>query len=136
MSLAFNPSVQTVPVIGFFVFFTVKHLLADYMLQTAAMVAGKEGRRQWLRPLSIHAAIHAGGTFLLALAAAPALWWLAPADFLAHAAIDRIKSLIGRHGGWKPEEHRFWWLHGADQAVHHLTHFAFVLILAGAIVFE
>ena len=50
MSLAFNPSVQTVPVIGFFVFFTVKHLLADYMLQTAAMVAGKEGRRQWLRP--------------------------------------------------------------------------------------
>ena len=45
MNFTLSPSVQTVPVIGFFVFFTVKHLLADYMLQTAAMVAGKEATR-------------------------------------------------------------------------------------------
>jgi hypothetical protein len=134
MNLALNPSVQTVPVIGFFVFFTVKHLLADYMLQTAAMVAGKEATQGWLLPLSVHAAIHAGGTLLLALATAPTLWWLAPVDFLAHATIDRTKAVIGRRGGWRPKDYRFWWLHGADQAAHHLTHFVFILILTGAIV--
>jgi Protein of unknown function (DUF3307) len=134
MNFGLNPSVQTLPVVGFFAFFTVKHLLADYMLQTAAMVAGKEAARQWLLPLSIHAAIHAGGTFLLVIATAPAFWWLAPADFLVHATIDRIKAVIGRRGGWHPKDYRFWWLHGADQTLHHLTHFAFVLVLSGAIV--
>jgi hypothetical protein len=136
MNLALNPSVQTIPVIGLFICFTVKHLLADYMLQTAAMASGKEAARHWLLPLSAHAAIHAGGTFLLVMAIHPALWWLAPADFLTHATIDRIKSVIGRHGDWRPKDYRFWWLHGADQAAHHLTHFAFVLILTGALVFD
>jgi len=42
--------------------------------------------------------------------------------------------VIGRRGGWRPKDYRFWWLHGADQAAHHLTHFAFVLVLSGAIV--
>jgi hypothetical protein len=134
MPVALNPSVPTLALVGLFVFFTVKHMLADYMLQSAAMVAGKEGTRHWLRPLSMHAGIHAAGTLILALAVNPALWWLAPADFLVHAAIDRTKSTIGRHGGWRPDEYRFWWLHGADQAAHHLTHFAFVLVLSGALV--
>jgi hypothetical protein len=134
MAFALTPNVATLPVIGFFVFFTAKHLLADYMLQTAAMVAGKDGRHGWLMPLSIHAGIHAGGTMLLVVAVKPILWWLAPLDFVVHAAIDRLKSVLSGCGAWRPEESRFWWLHGADQAAHHLTHFLYVLVLADAFV--
>jgi len=133
MDIALNPTIPTMTVAGLFAAFTVKHLLADYMLQTAAMVHGKEARSRWLRPLSIHAAIHGAGTLLLVLAVAPTFWWLAPVDFLVHGAIDRAKSIIGGHGSWLPDEPRFWWLHGADQALHHLTHFAFVLLLGGAV---
>lgn len=133
MAFTLTANVATLPVIGFFGFFTVKHLIADYMLQSASMVAGKDSRRQWLFPLTLHAAIHAGGTFLLVIAVQPLLWWLAPLDFAVHAAIDRTKSMVGGYGVWRPEESRFWRLHGADQAAHHLTHFAYVLVLAGAI---
>jgi len=135
MNVALNPMISTVPLVGVFVAFSVKHLLADYMLQTAAMVHGKESARNWLVPLSLHAGMHAAGTLVLALAIAPGLWWLAAVDFAVHGLIDRIKSIIGRHGGWRPDEYRFWWLHGADQAAHHLTHFAFTLVLIGAVVF-
>jgi hypothetical protein len=134
MTFTLRPDVATLPVIGFFLLFTAKHLLADYLLQTASMVAGKDGRRDWLMPLSIHAGIHAGSTLLLVIAVKPFLWWLAPLDFIIHAAIDRTKSILGRHGEWRPDQSRFWWLHGADQAAHHLTHFAYVLVLAGAVV--
>lgn len=134
MAFTLTANVATLPVIGFFGFFTVKHLIADYMLQSASMVAGKDSRRHWLFPLTLHAAIHAGGTFLLVIAVQPLLWWLAPLDFAVHAAIDRTKSMVGGYGAWRPEESRFWRLHGADQAAHHLTHFAYVLVLAGAIV--
>ena len=134
MDLAFRPDVATLPLAAFILYFTAKHLVADYLLQTAAMVAGKDGRRGWIAPLSIHAGIHAGGTLLLVIAVEPALWWLAPLDFAVHAGIDRAKSILGGHGAWGPDESRFWWLHGADQAAHHLTHFLYVLVLAGAIV--
>lgn len=134
MALTLDPSVATLPVVGLYGLFTVKHLVADYLLQSAAMVAGKDGRRHWLRPLSLHAAIHAACTLLIVLPVQPALWWLAPLDLAIHGAIDRTKSVIGGHGGWRPEESRFWWLHGADQAAHHLTHFFYVLVLAGGIV--
>ena len=133
MAFTLAANVATLPVIGLFGFFTVKHLIADYMLQSASMVAGKDARRQWLLPLTLHAAIHAGGTFLLVMAVQPLLWWLAPLDFAVHAAIDRTKSMVGGYGAWRPEESRFWRLHGADQAAHHVTHFAYVLVLAGAI---
>ncbi len=133
MEVALNPTIPTMTVTGLFAAFSVKHLLADYVLQTAAMVRGKEAESHWLRPLSTHAAIHGGGTLLLTLAAGPAFWWLAPVDFAVHGAIDRTKSIIGGHGRWLPEEPRFWWLHGADQALHHLTHFAFVLLLGDAV---
>ena len=132
MELGVNPTVSTGALTALFLAFAVKHLLADYMLQTAAMVHGKEAERHWLRPLSLHAAVHAAGTLLLVLIVAPAFWWLSAVDFALHGAIDRLKSIVGRHGGWRPDEYRFWWLHGADQAAHHITHFAFVLILCGA----
>lgn len=133
MDLVLNPTIPTAPLIAIFVAFTIKHLLADYMLQSSAMVHGKEQVVGWLVPLSLHAGIHSGATLLLVALIHPALWWLAPVDFVVHAAIDRAKSVIGHHGSWRPDDYHFWWLHGADQAAHHLTHFIFALILCGAV---
>jgi len=133
MDIALSPTLSTQAATGLFVAFVIKQTLADYVLQTAAMVHGKEARHDWLRPLSMHVAVHAIGTLLLALAAAPAFWWLAVVDFAAHGVIDRVKSIIGGYGRWQPDEPRFWRLHGIDQALHHLTHFVFVLIMSGAI---
>lgn len=133
MDFSLNPTIPTAPLIGIFVAFSVKHLLADYMLQTAAMVQGKERMTGWVVPLALHAGIHSLSTLLLVAIIQPTFWWLAPLDFAIHAAIDRTKSIIGRHGAWGPEKYQFWWLHGADQAAHHLTHFGFALLLAGGI---
>lgn len=133
MDFTFQQTVPTAAVAGLLVAFAIKQALADYMLQTAAMVHGKEAKSHWLWPLSVHVGIHAAGTLLLALAVNPVFWWLAAVDFVAHGAIDRVKSIIGGYGRWHPSEGRFWWLHGIDQAAHHLVHFAFVLILAGAL---
>ena len=103
--------------------FMLKHWLGDYALQNGWMVAGK-GR---LAPLMAHAGIHAGGTLIIALLAAPALWWLALIDLLLHAMIDRTKHLLSR--GLLPSMPAYWRAFGADQALHQLTHLGFVLAI-------
>jgi hypothetical protein len=133
MDFALNPTIPTVPLVGIFIAFSVKHLLADYMLQTSYMVQGKEKLAGWAAPLALHAGMHSAATLLLVAAIEPAFWWLAPVDFVVHGLIDRTKSIIGRHGRWGPDDYHFWWLHGADQAAHHLTHFVFALMLSGAV---
>ncbi|MCF3640609.1 DUF3307 domain-containing protein [Rhizobium sp. TRM95111] len=111
--------------------FLLKHLLADFLLQTQWMAVGKDAERQWLPPLLAHVGIHAALTGLIALAVAPQALWLAAVDFVVHAAIDRSKSVTGRRLALAPKNPAFWWLLGLDQSLHHLTHLAFVLVLAG-----
>jgi hypothetical protein len=112
--------------------FIVKHLVADFFLQTSWMALGKERVEDWLKPLTAHAAIHAIGTLLLCLALAPALIWLAGIDFVVHCAIDRGKGLLGRRFSATPDKTVFWWLLGIDQSLHALTHFLFALALTAA----
>lgn len=109
--------------VSLYVAFVVKHWLCDYALQSGWMVAGKA--RLW--PLLAHAGTHAAGTLLIVLVAAPALWWLALADLAVHAAIDRAKHLLSR--GLEPSNPAYWRAFGADQALHQLTHLAFVLTI-------
>lgn len=110
--------------------FRLKHVLADYVLQTPRMVRGKSGRTGWLEPLLAHAGVHAVGTTLIALMFAPSLWWLGGVDLAAHAGIDRVKASPAIGGRWAPHEPRFWWAHGIDQEAHNLTHLAFVLAIS------
>lgn len=114
-----------------YVAFAAKHLAADFFLQTFWMAHGKGARAGWLAPLTAHAAIHAGLTLAIVVAAVPALAWLALADFALHAAIDRTKGVLTR--GWSLDRAPFWWALGADQCAHHLTHFGFVLTLAAGL---
>lgn len=112
--------------------FLIKHLLADLILQTGWMAMGKERPEGWLWPLSAHAGVHGALTALLFLAVAPPLAWLGLADAVIHGGIDRLKGIAANRGKLTPRQTAFWWLFGADQTLHHLTHLGLAILLAAA----
>ena len=123
---------MTIPLgqfVAAFVLFEIKHLLADYILQSNWMASGKQERSDWLVPLCAHSLVHALGTFAIALAIEPRLWWIALADFLVHASIDRLKGKVVALGRLTREQPVYWWVFGADQQLHGLTNLALALIL-------
>jgi hypothetical protein len=101
--------------------FSVKHFLADFVLQTRWIALGKDCRTDWVRPLLAHVTIHAGLALVIILVVTPRLWWLALIDFVVHFGVDRGKTVLGRSGRWSPDDARYWWLFGFDQLLHQLT---------------
>ena len=114
------------------ILFLIKHLVADFFVQTQWMVVGKGKVSGWLWPLTAHSAIHAFGTLVICLALAPALSWLAAVDFVVHFGLDRWKEVFARRASVTPREPMFWRLLGTDQCLHGLTHFIFALYIAAA----
>lgn len=122
------------------VLFQLKHFLADFPLQTPAML-GKFNREGWLKPLAQHAYVHAIITLAIAsfylglrgdVATIPYFtltWGLALFDFLAHGTMDRIKASPDLLGRYKITEKYFWWALGLDQMWHHLTHYIIIGVL-------
>lgn len=100
---------------------TLKHFLADFVLQTRWMATGKESATGWILPLGCHAGLHGLGTSLIALAFVPQAWWLGLVDFAIHAVIDRAKAMTSRHFGLEPNQSGYWWLFGFDQFLHQMT---------------
>jgi hypothetical protein len=119
-------SLPLAEIVSVYLLFRIKHLMADYVLQTTWMARGKEQTVGWAAALCAHAGVHASGTAAIALAFAPSLWWLGAVDFVLHAMIDKSKTLWGPR---QPTEPVFWWAHGIDQEAHNLTHFAFVIAI-------
>jgi hypothetical protein len=109
--------------------FGVKQLLADFVLQTGWMACGKGRAEGWVAPLLVHSGIHGVGTTLVALIAAPSLWWLGLADFVIHAIIDRTKAAWCQ-GRFRTDQPGFWWAFGVDQEAHALTHLVLAVIMA------
>jgi len=112
--------------------FLIKHFLADFLLQTDWMAAGKDRPKGWLLPLAAHAGVHGAMTAALFLAVAPPLAWLGLADMLIHGIIDRLKSISTRRSALTPRQTAFWWLFGLDQSLHHLTHIVLAIVLAAS----
>jgi hypothetical protein len=102
----------------------LKHFVADFLLQTSWIAHGKERCEGWLAPLAVHVLCHAGLTLGIALVLAPRLWWLAPAEFVIHAAIDRSKTRIGIDNKLDFTRPQYWWLLGFDQFLHQITNIA------------
>ena len=113
-----------------FILFTVKHVLADFILQTSWMWRTKDKEHGWVAPLAAHAGCHSGFTLAVTLIINPALWWLGVVDLALHATIDRSRAVVGRRIGLAPGNSGWWWLFGIDQALHQLTHFAYAIALA------
>jgi hypothetical protein len=114
------------------ILFLIKHLIADFFVQTQWMVVGKGKASGWLWPLTAHSAIHAAGTLAICLVLAPALSWLAAIDFVVHFGLDRFKEVFARRASVTPSDPMFWRLLGIDQCLHGLTHFIFALCIAAA----
>jgi len=105
----------------------IKHMFADYFLQTPRMLSGRStylhmGRAQ-------HAAVHAllsipvflvvGANFGFVLA-------LAAAEWVVHFHLDWAKANYSEKRGLNPTQALFWFAFGVDQALHQLTYVAMV----------
>ena len=127
---ALGSSVAIGPLILWVVLLTLKHLLADFFLQTKRIAEGKGARTGWAAPLLVHCAIHGALTTAIILALQPRLWFLGLVDFAIHIIGDRAKGYFNAIHGFRPNQTWFWWLLGIDQAYHRLTDFSLALILA------
>lgn len=127
------PSSSTVVPAGalvfWFVLLAVKHVVADFYLQTPWMAFGKDQRTGWFPPLLIHCLIHGALLTVLLVALRPHLWCLGLIDFAIHITIDRVKGIVISAGRITPAKRVFWPLLGIDQALHHLTGFALTLVI-------
>ncbi len=125
-------TISTAWILAAIVAFQFKHLIADFLLQTAWMANGKEQPQGWALPLAAHVAIHTVATALIFAVWAPAYVWMAGVDFVVHFAIDRTKGVAGRALNVDSTKTVFWWLIGVDQTLHHLTHLGFAMLIAVA----
>jgi hypothetical protein len=123
--MPFSPQVLVLLLVAF----ELKQFIADFLLQSERTIAGKEHEHDWHAPLLAHAAAHGAITFVICLAFAPAFWWLGVVDLLLHAGIDRAKVLAVRVLGAKQGDRLWWKIFGADQAMHHLSHLAYSVII-------
>src|SRR6202790_2382148 len=126
---------SSVPVgllIGWMLLLTVKHVIADFVLQSSWMAIGKDQKTGWALPLLAHCLVHLAVAMVLILVIAPRFWFVALIDFAIHITVDRAKGLFAsRFGVTLEQEHPcFWTLFGVDKALHHLTGFGLSIFMA------
>lgn len=107
----------------------VKHLIADFFLQTGKMIMGREV--YWHVGRAQHAGIHAALSFVvLALFGMPLnlVAALVVAEFIVHSHIDWIKARYSVKHKLQPDQPLYWYAMGTDQAAHQLTYLVMVWI--------
>jgi hypothetical protein len=125
-----SSSVGVGALVGWMLLLTVKHVIADFLLQNQWMARGKDSKIGWALPLLVHCVIHGVLTTVLVTAIAPRFWFIGLVDFVIHIAIDRAKGFCVATFDVTPEHQWFWWLIGIDQALHHLTGFGLSIVMA------
>ena len=127
-----SSSVPVGVLIGWMLVLTVKHVIADFVLQTSWMAIGKDQKTGWALPLLAHCLVHFAVAMVLILIIAPRFWFLAFVDFVIHITVDRAKGLCSSTFEMTLEHPWFWTLIGVDQALHHLTDFGLSIYMAMA----
>src|SRR5712671_7220987 len=87
-----SASVPVGALIGWMLLLTVKHVIADFVLQTSWMAIGKDQKTGWALPLLAHCLVHLAVATVLILIIAPRFWFVAVIDFMIHIAVDRAKG--------------------------------------------
>lgn len=103
----------------------VKHMFADFFLQTPRMLSGRSvylhlGRAQ-------HATVHLIGTAaVFLLLSSPVLFAIiiCVLEWIAHFHIDFAKARYNECKSLKPNQAHYWWAMGTDQALHQATYLA------------
>lgn len=116
--------------VGWTLALTVKHVIADFVLQNSWMALGKDQKTGWALPLLAHCLVHLAVAMALILAVAPRFWFLALIDFAIHITVDRAKGLCASTFDIHLEHPWFWTLIGVDQSLHHLTDFGLAIFIA------
>ena len=108
----------------------VKHLFADYYLQTGWMLSARD---VYVHPgRAAHCGVHAVGTLICFLIMGVGFWiglLLLIVEFVLHYHIDFGKGRWGEMKGHGPEEASYWRAFGFDQALHHATYVIMVWLL-------
>jgi E3 ubiquitin-protein ligase DOA10 len=125
-----SSSVPVGALVGWMLILTVKHVVADFVLQTSWMALGKDAKTGWALPLLAHCLVHLAVALVVILIIAPKFWFVAVVDFLIHITVDRAKGFTSANLGVTLEHPWFWTLIGVDQALHHLTGFALSIFMA------
>ena len=118
-----SSAVPVEALIGWMLLLTVKHIIADFVLQTAWMAHGKDQKHGWALPLLVHCLVHLAVALPLILIVAPKFWFVALIDFAIHITVDRAKGLVSANLGVNHEHPWFWTLIGVDQAKECLAAF-------------
>ena len=126
---ALSSSIALAPLIGWMLILTIKHVVADFLLQNTWMAVGKDRKTGWALPLLAHCAVHLACTTLIMVIIAPRFWFVGLIDFAIHITIDRLKGLCASNFGVTLGHPWFWTLIGIDQALHHLTDFGLAIFV-------
>ena len=112
------------------ILFELKHFVADFLLQTKYMLGKFKPGWDFILPLSTHCAVNAIFTYIILVGIGKTnLWPLVIFDFISHFLIDRMKSSPKWLGKYRPEQSKFWWVLGLDQALHHIVYITIVLAI-------
>ncbi|OJU30496.1 MAG: hypothetical protein BGN91_02475 [Nitrobacter sp. 62-13] len=127
-----SSSIAVGPLAGWMAVLTVKHVIADFVLQNSWMAIGKDQKTGWALPLLAHCLVHLALSLALILAIAPRFWLIAFIDFAIHIVVDRAKGFLSSTFEVTQERRHpwFWTLIGVDQALHHLTGFGLSVVMA------
>jgi hypothetical protein len=127
-----SSSIVVGPLVGWMLVLTVKHVIADFVLQTSWMAIGKDQKTGWALPLLAHCLVHLAVSMTLILIIAPRFWFVAVVDFVIHITVDRAKGYCAATFDVTLEHQHpwFWTLIGVDQALHHLTGFGLSIFMA------
>ena len=125
-----SSSVPVGALVGWMLLLTVKHVIADFVLQNSWMAIGKDQKTGWALPLLAHCLVHLAVCMAFILIVAPRFWFVAFIDFAIHITVDRAKGFVTSHFGVNQEHPWFWSLIGVDQALHNLTGFGLSIFMA------
>lgn len=107
----------------------VKHMLADYFLQTKLML---EGRGRYLHfGTFLHAGVHALGSLIAFSLVGASLVFVVPlvlAEWAIHFHIDWWKGRYTSDQNLTPADAGYWRASGIDQALHQLTYIGMVWV--------
>jgi len=106
----------------------IKHLIADFILQTDKM-ATRKGKEAKI--LFLHASHHAILTFfiLVFFTSLKYALILSSSEILTHSLIDFTKANKKILGRYTPSSKMFWISFGFDQLLHYLNYLIFIFII-------
>lgn len=100
----------------------IKHFVLDYVWQPPWMLNEKTpyGAAGGIA----HAGVHGLGTFMCVLffVNLPAAILLAILDTALHYHVDYAKTVWSNLHPTTPDQPKFWFVHGLDQLLHHITY--------------